>query len=50
MLSRRWGLEDGVPQTQTEISKDYDLSRERVRQIVGTAERKLKRRLAQMAV
>jgi RNA polymerase sigma factor (sigma-70 family) len=50
MLSRRWGLEDGVPQTQTEISKDYDLSRERVRQIVGIAERKLRRRLTQMAV
>jgi RNA polymerase sigma factor (sigma-70 family) len=50
MLSRRWGLKDGVPQTQTEISKDYDLSRERVRQIVGIAERKLRRRLTQMAV
>jgi RNA polymerase sigma factor (sigma-70 family) len=50
MLIRRWGLKDGVPQTQAEISKDYQLSRERVRQIVGTAERKLKRRLAQMAV
>jgi RNA polymerase sigma factor (sigma-70 family) len=50
MLTRRWGLKGGVPETQAEIGKDYQLSRERVRQIVITAERKLKRYLAQSAM
>lgn len=47
MLTKRWGLADGVPHAHSEIARQYNVSRERVRQIVSTAERKLKYKLAQ---
>jgi RNA polymerase nonessential primary-like sigma factor len=47
MLKRHWGFVDGVPQGYAEIGRVYDISRERVRQVLKQAERKLKYQLWQ---
>lgn len=45
MLKRRWGFVGETPQCYSEIGRAYGISRERVRQVVQTAERKLKYQL-----
>lgn len=38
----RFGLDDGVPRTLEEIGSEYDITRERIRQIQDKAMRKLR--------
>jgi hypothetical protein len=42
MLKMRFGFDDGKEQTLDQISKTFSLSRERVRQIISKAQRKMK--------
>lgn len=41
MLRLRFGLEDGRPRTLEEVGKEFDVTRERIRQIEAKALRKL---------
>jgi|TARA_R110001606_G_scaffold377885_1_gene537337 RNA polymerase primary sigma factor len=38
----RFGLDDGIPRTLEEIGSEYDITRERIRQIQDKAMRKLR--------
>lgn len=42
MLQLRFGLIDGTPRTLEEVGKEFDVTRERIRQIEAKALRKLK--------
>lgn len=42
MLSLRFGLEDGHPRTLEEVGKEFNVTRERIRQIEAKALRKLR--------
>ncbi len=42
MLSLRFGLEDGNPKTLEEVGKEFNVTRERIRQIEAKALRKLR--------
>ena len=42
MLSLRFGLEDGHPRTLEEVAKEFNVTRERIRQIEAKALRKLR--------
>ena len=42
VLSLRFGLEDGRPRTLEEVGKEFDVTRERIRQIEAKALRKLR--------
>ena len=42
VLQLRFGLEDGRARTLEEVGKEFNLTRERIRQIEGTALRKLR--------
>ena len=42
VLSLRYGLEDGNPKTLEEVGKEFDVTRERIRQIEAKALRKLR--------
>lgn len=44
IVRRRFGLEDGVPQTLEQIGKEFGVSRERIRQIQNTALRRIRER------
>ena len=41
-LRRRFGLTDGKPHTLEEVGKEFDVTRERIRQIESKALRKLR--------
>lgn len=41
IISRRYGLEGGIPLILSQIGKKYDVSRERIRQIESKVLRKL---------
>ncbi len=42
IIELRYGLDDGMPRTLQEIAEEFDLSRERIRQIEGEVLRKLR--------
>ena len=42
MLRLRFGLEDGRPRTLEEVGKEFNVTRERIRQIEAKALRKLR--------
>ena len=42
VLRLRFGLEDGRPRTLEEVGKEFDVTRERIRQIEAKALRKLR--------
>lgn len=42
VLSLRFGLEDGHPRTLEEVGKEFNVTRERIRQIEAKALRKLR--------
>jgi RNA polymerase primary sigma factor len=42
VLALRFGLEDGRPRTLEEVGKEFDVTRERIRQIEAKALRKLR--------
>lgn len=42
VLRLRFGLEDGRPHTLEEVGKEFDVTRERIRQIEAKALRKLR--------
>ena len=42
VLSLRFGLEDGNPKTLEEVGKEFNVTRERIRQIEAKALRKLR--------
>ncbi len=42
MLSLRFGIEDGRPRTLEEVGKEFNVTRERIRQIEAKALRKLR--------
>ena len=42
MLKRRFGLEDGRPRTLEEVGREFNVTRERIRQIEAKALRKLR--------
>src|SRR5699024_4610343 len=42
VLELRFGLNDGMPRTLEEVGKEFDVTRERIRQIEAKALRKLK--------
>ena len=42
MLKLRFGLDDGRPKTLEEVGKEFDVTRERIRQIEAKALRKLR--------
>ena len=42
MIIRRFGLEDGHPRTLEEVGREFDVTRERIRQIEAKALRKLR--------
>ena len=42
VLSLRFGLDDGRPRTLEEVGKEFDVTRERIRQIEAKALRKLR--------
>ena len=42
MLKLRFGLEDGRTRTLEEVGKEFDITRERIRQIEAKALRKLR--------
>ena len=42
MLKLRFGLEDGHPRTLEEVGKEFNVTRERIRQIEAKALRKLR--------
>ena len=42
VLKLRFGLEDGRPRTLEEVGKEFNVTRERIRQIEAKALRKLK--------
>ena len=42
ILYLRFGLDDGIPRTLEEIGNEYDITRERIRQIQDKAMRKLR--------
>ena len=42
VLALRFGLEDGRPRTLEEVGKEFDITRERIRQIEAKALRKLR--------
>ena len=42
MLELRYGLIDGHPRTLEEVGKEFDITRERIRQIEAKALRKLR--------
>ena len=42
MIIRRFGLEDGHPRTLEEVGREFDVTRERIRQIESKAIRKLR--------
>lgn len=41
-VRRKWGIGCGVEETYVDIARDYGVSRERVRQVVDVAQRKMK--------
>ena len=43
VIELRFGLNDGVPKTLEDVGKEFDVTRERIRQIEAKAIRKLKR-------
>ncbi|MGR3279929.1 sigma-70 family RNA polymerase sigma factor, partial [Acaryochloris marina NIES-2412] len=43
IISQRYGLEDGEPKTLEEIGQQLGVSRERIRQIINKAMKKLER-------
>ncbi len=42
VIIKRFGLDDGIPKTLEEVGKEFDVTRERIRQIEGKAIRKLR--------
>ena len=44
VLTLRWGLEDGKPQTMAAVGRQFGVTRERIRQIEAKAIRQLKAR------
>ncbi|MFW5632045.1 MAG: sigma factor-like helix-turn-helix DNA-binding protein, partial [Acetivibrio ethanolgignens] len=42
VLNLRFGLEDGIPKTMEEVGKEFNVTRERIRQIEAKALRKLR--------
>ena len=42
VLEMRFGIEDGRPRTLEEVGKEFDVTRERIRQIEAKALRKLR--------
>lgn len=48
VVSLRYGLEDGIPRTLEDVGYSLDLTRERVRQIEGSAMRKLRAAVEQL--
>ncbi|WP_235111417.1 sigma-70 family RNA polymerase sigma factor [Acaryochloris sp. 'Moss Beach'] len=44
IVSQRYGLEDGEPKTMNEIGQQLGVSRERIRQIINKAMKKLEKK------
>ena len=42
ILRKRFGIDDGIPRTLEEVGKEYEVTRERIRQIEAKALRKLR--------
>ena len=42
VLRKRYGIDDGIPRTLEEVGKEFDVTRERIRQIEAKALKKLK--------
>jgi DNA-directed RNA polymerase sigma subunit (sigma70/sigma32) len=47
IISQRFGLDGGQPRTLANVAKDFDISRERIRQLQNSALAKLRRALSQ---